>query len=441
MKTVIIGSGTGGLFAALTIRKRDSSAEITVIDRKDFELLHPCGLPQAIGGELKDLTCLKGKLPDIRINKMLEHHVERIDTATKKVIAKDLKSEQMIEVGYDKLIIATGGNAFIPKIEGAERLMGKGVFKLATWEDAIHIINTLEGKKTALVAGAGAIGLELAYAMMKQGLEVTVVEAMPRIMPKSFDEDMAGLVQGHLEAMGIKFRLGSRLERVYGSDSLESIEIDGQKQGCNLAILAVGVRGNYDIAMASGLNVGKYGVMVNEMMQTSNPDIYAIGDCVQVRSLIDGRDTAMQLAVAAYKQGVIAGCNIVGQKRTYKGALNTFVIKLGDLEAASTGFTSDDAKEPMAGKAKGSLVPEWCGGKDQIEVKLIASRDGRLQGCQAVGKGAAERVNIASTALQARFTVHDLAETELCYCPAISDTYDVLMQAADNLIRKLEARK
>jgi NADH oxidase (H2O2-forming) len=441
MKAVIIGSGTGGLFAALTIRKRDSSAEITVIDRKDFELLHPCGLPQAIGGELKDLSCLKGTLPDIGLKKLLQHSVERIDTAGKKVIAKDLNNEKMIELEYDKLIISTGSSAFIPKIEGAERLMGKGVFKLATWEDAILIINALEGKKTALVAGAGAIGLELAYALRKRGMEVTIVEAMPKILPKSFDEDMAKTVKEHLEAMGIKFRLGARLERVNGSDLLESIEIDGQKQACSMAVLAVGVRGNCDIALASGLNVGKYGIIVNEMMQTSNPDIYAIGDCVQVRSLIDGRETAMQLAVAAYKQAIVAGCNVLGLKRAYKGALNTFVIKLGDLEAASTGFTSDDANEALAAKAKGRLIPEWCGGNGHIEVKLIASRDGKLLGCQAVGKGASERVNIVSTALQARFSVYDLAETELCYCPAVSDTYDVLMQAADNLIRRLELKR
>jgi NADH oxidase (H2O2-forming) len=248
-------------------------------------------------------------------------------------------------------------------------------------------------------------------------------------------------MQEHMEGKGIRFRMGSTLSRLNGLDKLESVEIDGQSIACDMLVLAVGVRGNTGLARDAGLLIGRWGIKVNQFMQTSDPDIYAIGDCVEIKSRIDGRDTLMQLAVAAYKQGVVAGNHICGQSRPYHGALCTFATKIGSLEAAATGFASEDSPESVSGKASGSIRPEWCHSGGRATVKLISARNGKLLGCQAVGEGASERVNIASAAIQAGFSAYDLSETELCYCPAVSDTYDILMQAADNLIRRLEGGK
>lgn len=440
MEVVIAGLGAGGLFAGLTIKKNNRDINVTFIDRKDFELLHPCGIPYAIERRIKSFESIKHSLPDMGFSKYLKHEIRCVNPAEKTVEATSLEDGNSISIKYDKLIIATGASALLPPVPGVNELLNKGVFTLDSYQDGIALSGYLKEGMSAAVVGAGAIGLETAAALKKRGLDVTLVEMLPYALAKAVDQDISEVLQSGLADSGIKLMFNSKLEKINGSEKLESIIVDGNELKIDILVLAAGVKANIGFLDNSGIEVGKWGVKVNDKMQTNIQDIYAIGDCVQLKSLIDKRDWMMQLAVAAYKQGIVAGMNIAGKERAYKGALTTFVSKIGDIEIAATGFNSHFAGENIIiGKARGPTKPEWCSGGSEITVKLIIDKStGRILGGQAVGhEGTAERINVISTAIQAGFTVHDLSDTELAYCPAVSQTYDVLMQAADNAMRKM----
>jgi len=437
MKTVIIGSGTGGLFAAITIKKNDRDAEVVFIDRKDFDLLHPCGLPYVIEGKVDSFDQLKDKLPEMGFTVMRRHEATGI--SGKAVKARNLEDNGEIDVPFDRLIIATGSHAFIPPIPGVEL---KGVFRVDSWQEAFALAEYMKQSKKAVIIGAGAIGLETAHALKVKEIDVTVIEMLACAFAKTFDPDMAQLLQDYLTESGIGQMYNARLESVNGSEKVESVTVNGQVIETDIVVLATGVRPSIDFLKDSGIEIGKWGIKVNERMQTNLPDVYAVGDCVQIKSRIDNRDWMMQLAVAAYKQGIVAGKNIAGRDAVYKGALTTFSSKIGEMEVAATGFNQHciDCAQ-VIGRATGHTKPEWCQGGEQVTVKIICDQSGKIIGGQAVGKqGAAQRIDVVSTAIQAGFTAHDLSETELTYCPAISETYDVLMQAADNALRRLETK-
>ena len=440
MKTVILGLGAGGLFTGITLRKLDREREILFIDPKSFDLLHPCGLPYVIEGKIESFEKVKHNLPDMGFAKMLEHEAVSVNLEDKTVQAKDLKSQELKSIGYDELVIATGSRAAIPPIEGAEKLLGRGVFTVDSYDSSFALEEACERSKKAVVLGAGAIGLESANALRTRGLEVTVFKMLPNALAKSLDPDMSRLVEDHLKEKGIGLRFEQKVERITGEDRVEGAVVDGETVEADMVVLAAGVRPNTGFLQDSGIDMGKWGILTDERMQTNVPDVYAVGDCVQVKSLIDGRDWMMQLAVAAYKQGMVAAYNIAGKSRTYDGALSTFASRIGDIEAAATGFNSHSAGDDIViGKATDFTKPEWCGIGQSITVKLIFEKSsGKLLGAQTAGlEGAAERVNIASTAIQAGMDAEKLSKVELCYCPQVSQTYDVLMQAADNALRKM----
>jgi len=442
MKLLILGSGTGGLFAAVTVKKRMRDAEIVFIDKKDFELLHPCGLPYVIEGKVESFDELKGTLPDMGFTKKLKHEALGIMPDKKAVLVKNLDTSEEFEETYDKLLIATGSSALVPPVPGAKELLGKGVFKVDSFDESYALAEYAKNSKMAIVVGAGAIGLETAVALRAKGLEVTVVEMMEYSLARAIDPDIAKILDDSLTATGINMMFSSKLEQVKGSDKVESVTVAGNDIQADIVILAAGVRSNTDLLADSGIELGKWGIKVNEKMQTNIEDIYAVGDCVQIKSLIDKRDWMMQLAVAAYKQGMVAGTNIIGKDASYKGALTTFSSKIGNLEVAATGFNSSCAEcDIITGKSTGQTKPHWCQGGTEITVKILCDNKGRIIGGQAIGEyGAASRINVLSIAIQAGFSVHQLSETELTYCPAISETYDVLMKAADNCIRKMEGK-
>ncbi|MEM4267830.1 MAG: FAD-dependent oxidoreductase [Candidatus Woesearchaeota archaeon] len=438
MKLVIVGFGSGGFFAAMTAMKLQKEIEIIFVDKKEFDLLHCCGLPFSIEGTIKDIESLKHNFDSLPFKRFRAHECTKITPAEKTIEAVNIRTSEKIQLKYDKLLLDLGSYAFIPPIEGVQKMMQRGIFCVETCEDVQKIREFIPRSKKAVVVGAGAIGLETAFALKNAGLDVLIVESLPYPLFKSLDQDIASILQEHLNAKSIKSFFSASVEKVEGEDKVNAVFIKGQRLECDMLIMATGVRANTKLAADAGISIGKYGIVVNEKMETSIPDIYAIGDCVQVKSLIDQRDYSMQLAVAAYKQGVVAAYNMCGMEKHYMGALGTFVSKIGDIEVACTGFNSAAWPDPISGKASGTTRPEWCLGKDEVTVKIIIDKTSkRVVGAQAIGHGAAERINVVSAAIQAKFTVYDLAQTELAYCPAISDTHDILMRAADNAIRKI----
>lgn len=414
MKLVIIGLGAAGFAAALAARKTARDAEITIIDDKDYDLMHPCGLPFALEGRI-GLKSLKHPVNIAGINK-IRGKAESIDIKDKRIVLENKK-----EIGYDRLLIATGSSPFVPNIEGKEYAFTvKDPGSIEKMEDKIKTA------KKATVVGAGAIGLETAFALSKKGIKVEVVEMLSHCFPKAIDEDISKVLEEHLGKNNINLTFNKKLEKISKNE---------------LTIMAAGVRPNIGLIKGTGIKTGDFGIVANEKMQTSVKDVYAAGDIVESRSLINDKPFAAWIATTAYKQGTVAGINMAGGKAEFKGTLAPLISVIGDIEVGATGFNSYTAKkygyETVEGKARSKTRPDWFGGAEDITVKVIADKKtGRILGGQAIGKNVKEKIDIISAAITAGFTLKQLSDLELAYCPAVSQTYDVLTQACDMGLRK-----
>lgn len=443
-KIVIAGLGVGGFSALMAARKVSQDAHITVIERRDYDMFSPCGLPFVIEGIIPDSEDLKHQLPTAQmgVEKLLNHEARSINTVDKTVTAVDTASGDEKVIGYDSLILATGSQPFVPPIPGARELLGRGVYTISYPEDTATILEAARGKANAVVMGAGPIGLEVAVGLKALGLEVTVVEMLDRAFPRALDKDMASAVAKTLKAGGIKLLVGNAVEKVEGDDSIKSVVVGGQVLDADLLVAASGVRADFSFAEDAGIEVGRFGITTDMGMMTSARDVYAVGDCVEVTNPLTHRPWSSQLANSAYRQAMVAGTNAAGGHATYEGSLTTFVSVVAEVEVAATGLNSYFAKmygfDVVSGKAKGKTRPEWYPGAEDISVKVLAdSATGKILGAQAVGTGAAARINVVATAIKGDLTVSELAGVELAYCPAVSETYDVLTKACDFVVRKL----
>jgi NADH oxidase (H2O2-forming) len=441
-KVVILGLGSGGFAASLAIRRTDPEASITIIEKRSYEMFSPCGMPFAIEG-IVSLDDLKFSLPtDKQIIKLLEHEAQQIITAEKKVMVKNPKTLETIPVPYDSLILATGAAPFIPPVKGAKENLGKGVFVLHDLESARKIMDFAKGSRKAVIVGAGPIGLEIAVALLKKGLEITVVEMLSYALPRALDRDMGKIVEASLEEKGIRLVMNKSVSSINGSP-VESVSVGEELIGADMVIMASGVRANFEIAKNAGIEIGKWGIRTNARMETNVKDIYAVGDCIETVSLINHRPTMMQLSSAAYRQGMVAGTNAAGGYDTYEGALSTYVSLIGDMEVGATGFNEFFAESAgykvISGKARGKSKPEYYPGAKDITVKIIAdSKTGKVLGGQVIGESAGARVNVLSLAIKCGIDVYALSQTEMAYCPMVAENYDVLNKAADFAVRKLE---
>ncbi len=442
---VIVGLGVGGFSALKAAKKVSPNSRITIIERRNYDMFSPCGLPFVIEGIVPDPEDLKHKIPtdSMGVEKLLLHELRSIDADNKAIKVEDLATGTQKVIAYDSLILATGSEPFIPPIPGARELLGRGVYTISCPEDTGTILEAAKVKKHAVVMGAGPIGLEVAVALKAVGMEVVVVEMLEWAFPKAIDKDMASGVSKALKSMGIRPLMGKAVEKVVGEGHIEAVEVDGETLNTDLLVAASGVRADFSIVQDAGIEVGRFGITTNMGMMTNVKGIFAVGDSVEVTNPLSHRPWSSQLANSAYRQGAVAGTNAAGGYATYDGSLTTFASIVGDLEVAATGFNSFFASmygfDVVSGKAKGKTKPDWYPGGEDISVKvLVDSSTGKLLGAQAVGIGAAARINMVAVALKSGLTVHELAEVELAYCPAVSETYDVLTKACDFAVRKLK---
>ncbi|MFH1588667.1 MAG: FAD-dependent oxidoreductase [Candidatus Diapherotrites archaeon] len=432
-KLVIIGLGSGGFAALLSAKKFNSKAEITVIDEKSFDLLHPCGLPYALE-EILPMKNLKHDINAERMNvKMVKGKAVKIDVKNKKIITDNKK-----EIEFDSLIIAIGAKPFIPPIKGIQEFLGKTVFTVHSLNDAELINASCIKEKNAVVIGAGAIGLETAIALNKRGLKVKIIEAMPNVLSRAMDKDMVSGIEEYLKEKGIELLLGKKVEEI----KEKSVIAEGQEIECDLIVLSAGIKPNIELAKESGITLGEKAVKVNEFMQTNFEEIYAVGDLVEVPNMINEKKLNVGLANSAYLQGLIAGRNALGAKEKYAGTALTFVTVLGALEIASTGFTKEFAESQgikvIDARIKGKNKYDWFPGAKELTVKVLINEETKkIIGAQAVGKDAYVRINIVSTAIKAGMTLDELLGVELAYCPPISEAYDVLLLACEMVKRKM----
>lgn len=442
MKILICGFGSAGYSALMTLKRIDPKAEIIVVDPKEKELMHPCGLPYALEGlvRIDDIT------QEINLQRM---GVTRIKGKCEKIIPDEkiintATASGIEQISYDRLLIATGYKPFKPRIEGLEKHMNKSVFTLAGKNDLDNILSRLDSVDKCAVIGAGAIGLEAAFAFREHGKEVTVIEMQNQILPGTLDPDMSAIAEDYILSAGIKLLKGTPAGSFNGDNKLTGVSCDACDIEADLAILAAGFGANTDIIRDSGIEISAEGIKVNSCLETGCTDIFAAGDCIAGWWIIDKSPTRSKLATSAYRQGAVAAMNIMDRRTEYHGTAGTFVTKIGNLEIAGTGFNTQTATDKgykaAAGKITSHILPDYFPGNTQVTIKVIFdSITGKILGAQGIGeRGAAERINIISTAIEFDIPIDQIGRTEMAYCPAVSEVYDPLMRAVDFGLRRMK---
>ena len=451
MKVVIIGGVAGGATAAARIRRLDEQAEIVMLERSGFISYANCGLPYYIGGVIQDEEALTLQTPQgfwerFRIDARVRHEATAIDPAAKTVTVKNLETGAVTTEHYDKLLLAPGAHPTRPEVPGLD---SQRLFTLRTVEDTLAIRAFVEREKprTAVLAGGGFIGLELAENLAEMGVQVTIVQRPPQVMAP-MDYDMATFLHAHLRQKGIALRLGAAVAGFrQAGETITTLVEGGEDLPADLAILAVGVTPESALAKAAGLTLGARGsIAVNDRMQTSDPDIYAVGDAVEITHLVSGKKTRIALAGPANKQGRVAADNLCGGDTRYPGAQGSSVIKVCDLTAAVTGLNERAAREAGLDYEKVVLSPMnhagyYPGGRMMTMKVLYEKGTLRILGAQVVGyEGVDKRVDVIATAMQAGLKVTDLAQLDLAYAPPYASAKDPVNMAgfmAENIEKGL----
>ena len=391
-RIIIIGANASGVEAASAARKKDRTAEITLLDKEKTAGYSRCGLPFVIGGQIasfKDLIVYSpAYFQMLKLNLRLETEVTAINTKEKTITIKT-NNDAVEKLEYDSLVIATGAEPFMPPIKGRDK---PGIFSLRNMKDGEKIDAAIRsGAKSAIIMGAGLIGLETGVGLIERGLKVTVVEMLPQILPQFLDADMAKLVQNHLEEKGMQILLNKTVEEFLGSDKVTSIKASGEVLKADLFLSAFGVRANTKLAVEAEIPLGESkGIKTNSRMETEVKDVYAVGDCAEAPSLITHRPMCAQLGTVAVREGKVAGANAGGGYSLFNGVLASAVTQLFEIEAGSTGLTETVAArnsiEVVTGAISSKTRAAYYPNSKSVKVKLVVEKESqRIIGAQIVG--------------------------------------------------------
>ncbi len=449
-KIVIIGFGSAGYSALMSAKKNNPGSEITIIDPKKRDLLHPCGLPYSLEGIVDEKKLTENiSLSNMGVQKITGKAV-KINHEEKNVTVET--SSKKITVSYSSLIIATGNHPLIPNISGINNFFKKDVHTLTSVEDLMLIKSGLGPDKKVCIVGAGAIGVETAFALREHCQKVILFEREKNLLPGILDKDMSEPLDNYLSESGIDVRLEAEIKSFNGNSHLESVSYGNTTAKTDKCILATGFRPDVSLAAnpespEPGPDFDINGFYVDRNLMTSVENIYAAGDCISLWSIIDGSPISAMLATSAFKQGSIAGINASGGSAEYYGSAGTFTTKIGELEIAGTGYTMETARakgyNPVFGKIKTGIFPDYYPDDSEITIKIIAdSASERILGAQAIGKkGAAWRINTVSACIEFAIPLSALARIEFAYCPAISEIQDPLQKAVEFALRKINKKK
>lgn len=456
-KIVVIGGVAAGLKAASKARRNDPQAQITVAERGDIISYGACGMPYYVSGDVAHIDDLmKTPVGVLRspayfkniknIDVLTQTVALKIDRQAKTVLVKALASGEESLLPYDKLVLGTGASPVRPSLPG----IGLGnIYTLWHPHDAEAVRKGLAAgtfKKTVII-GAGLVGMEMAEALKKWNVDVTVVEMQEQVFPAFLDPEIAGVIRKHIEEQGIQVLTGEKVTGFDGVQTVISVETDKRSIPADLVILALGARANAELARDAGLAVGVTGgIAVDDHMRTSDPDIFAGGDCVENTHMISGRKVFAPMGSTANKQGRVIGDNICGGDEVFRGILNTVVVKVMALNVGKTGLSERDAKdlgyEYITVMVSGHDKPHYMPGAKLITVKLIVDVATRkLLGMQAVGEGeVAKRVDVAASVLTLGGTIQDMFDIDLSYAPPYNSPIDNLAAAANSAMNKLAGK-
>lgn len=451
MKIVIVGGVAGGATAAARLRRLDENAQIIMLERGEFISFANCGLPYYIGGEIKEKSRLTVMTPGsfrskFNVDVRTFSEAVAIDRERKVVSVKNLKTGEIYEESYDKMVLAPGAEPFVPPVEGVK---SERVFTLRNIPDTYKIKDFIDNNhpKTAFVVGGGFIGVEIAENLTNAGIEVTLAELSDQVLPP-IDFDMAADVQNHMRAKGVRLLLGAGLERIAQKPDGLEITAGGNRYDADFAVLAIGIRPDSRLAAESGLACNERGgIKVDKTMRTSDPDIYAAGDAVEITDFITGLPVMIPLAGPANKQGRIAADNICGIQSEYKGSQGSSIIKVFDLTVAATGLSEKTAKRLGLDYEKSFTYSAnhagYYPGAVNMSIKTVFDKKtGKILGAQLVGyEGTDKRADVFATAIRAGMTAHDLTELELCYAPPYSSAKDPVNMAGYVIENMMEGRE
>lgn len=439
-KILIVGGVAGGATAAARIRRLDETAEVIIFERSGFVSYANCGLPYYIGGVIRDKEELTLQTPEMfrerfQIDVRVHHEVTAIHPERKTVTVKNLETGETFEESYDKLLLSPGARPVQPNLPGAGL---ENLFTLRTVEDTLRIRDyVVKNKpKSAVLAGGGYIGLEVAENLRELGMDVTIVQR-PNQLLNPLDYEMASFVHAKMREKGIRLMLRHSVEGFEKAGDQVNVLIKGEQPiKTDMVLLAIGVAPDTHLAKEAGLTLGiKNSIVVNDRMETSAPDIYAVGDAVEVRHFVTGSKALISLAGPANKQGRIAADNICGGNSVYQGSQGSSVIKIFDMTVATTGINERTAKDAGIGCDKVYLSPSnhasyYPGGTMMTMKVLFEKNTYKLLGAQIVGyEGADKRIDVIATAMHAGMTALQLKDLDLAYAPPYSSAKDPVNMA------------
>ncbi len=449
MKIVVIGGVAAGMSAAARVRRLSESAQIVVLERSRYVSFANCGLPYHIGGDIEDREQLVLQTPQtlsesLNLDVRIGHEVVAINTAEKTIVVRELDSGVKYFEAYDKLVLSPGAKPIRPPLPGIDH---PRIFTLRNIEDMDVIKSKVdEGVSRVVVIGGGYIGIEMAENLRQRNIEIILVELAEQILSASLDPEMARDMQYHLQYHGVQLKLGTAASSFEDKDGKVLVHLnDGSTLESDLVMLAVGVRPDVDLLKDTGIALGpRGGIKVNAHMQTSDPDIYAAGDAIEVKDTITSNDALIALAGPANRQGRIAADHIFGRYSAYQSTQGTAIVKVFEMTGGATGATEKTLKQQNIDYRKVYLHPSghasYYPGTAPMHIKLLfAPENGRILGAQVVGyDGVDKRIDVFATALRGNMTVHDLEMLELAYAPPYGSAKDPVNMAgfiASNLLK------
>ena len=457
LKIVVIGGVACGPKAAAKAKRCDPNAQVTLIEKGEWISYGGCGLPYYLGATVKDLNDLMTtsweavRTPEFMkdtkdIDTLLGWEATKINRAEKTVEVKDVKTGEIKVLPYDKLVIATGADNFKPPMEG---INATGVFGMKTPKDAVDMQNYIktEGVSDVVVIGAGLIGMECAEAFINWGLNTTVIEMQGSIFPQVLDAEMGAVFQNYLEGEDLNFMLNTAVEKILVDENDKVIGVQTNKGtvDAQMVLVAVGVRPCVQLAVDAGLEVDR-GIVINSHCQTSDPDIYAGGDCVVTTNLVSGQRVYSPMGSTANRQGRVIGINITGGDATHEGVLQTAVCKMFDWSLGACGLSERVAKQlgydTVTAIVPGPDITHFMPGKKLIMTRLVADRaTGKILGVQIVGPGKVDkRIDTMAAAMTFGVTAKQLANIDLSYAPPLSSAMENLTNAANVLQNTIDGK-
>ncbi|WP_319372045.1 CoA-disulfide reductase [uncultured Ilyobacter sp.] len=448
MKILIVGGVAGGASAAARLRRINENAEIVMFERGEYISFANCGLPYHIGGIIKErenllVQTIEGMKTRFNIDVKIKTEVTKIDRENKKVYAKNLKTGETFEESYDRLLLSPGAAPFIPPIPGVN---SPNIFSLRNMNDMDSIMNHIEKNsvKRAVVVGAGFIGIEVAENLLERDIEVSILEKADQVLTM-VDFDMAAQVHQNIKDKEVELYLEDGVVNFEDIEGKTVVKLEsGEEIKADLVVMAIGVKPENDLAKEAGLEVGKKGgIRVNQYLQTSDENIYAVGDAIEVKHYLSGEESIIPLAWPANRQGRIVADNMLGiNLKTYNGSLGTSIIKAFDTTVAATGlnerYLKNSGREYMVATVNRNSHASYYPGGVPITLKLLFTKDGEILGAQGLGcKGVDKRIDVIATAIKGKMKVWDLQDLELAYAPpynSAKDPVNILGYVAENMI-------